>query len=149
MKLHIPAILLFVFCAGNLSAQSTAEEIETLMSTGAVTYAAAARFLLQASDTSIPDNNEAFNYATQQKWLPKKAVGDKTARLDAICLLLMRSFNIKGGLFYSITKSPHYAYRELVHKRIIQGRTDPAMQVSGEQLLFITGRVLSQQETGN
>jgi len=147
---YIPAILLFLICIGRLPAQSTANEIETLLSTGAVTYAAAARFFLEASGTTIiSDYNEAFNFAAQRNWLPKNSVGDKKARLDAVCLLLMRSFDIKGGLLYSIAQNPHHAYRELVYKKIIQGRTDPAMEVSGEQLLFITGRALSQFGAGN
>jgi hypothetical protein len=146
------ALLIFIclFSAGRLPAQSTAAEIETLLSADTVTYAAAARFLLEASETlktSKPD--EAFNYAVEQNWLPKTAAANDPARLDAISLLLMRSFDIKGGLFYSFTKNPHYAYRELVHKKIIQGRTDPAMKLSGDRLLLITGRILSQGESEN
>jgi hypothetical protein len=140
-------IFICIFSTGRLPAQSTATEIETLLSTGAVTYAAAARFLLEASETLKTSNpDEAFQYAVEQNWLPKKAAADDPARLDAVSLLLMRSFKIKGGLFYSLTKNSHYAYRELVHKKIIQGRTDPAMNVSGERLLLITGRMLSMQE---
>jgi hypothetical protein len=143
------ALLIFIciFSTSHLPAQSTANKIETLLSTDAVTYAAAAQFLLEASETmktSKPD--EAFKYAVDQKWLPKTAAAGDPARLDAISLLLMRSFNIKGGLFYSFAKNPHYAYRELVHKKIIQGRMDPAMKLSGERLLLITGRILAMQE---
>jgi outer membrane protein OmpA-like peptidoglycan-associated protein len=55
----------------------------------------------------------------------------------------MGAFDLKGGIFYSIAKNPHYAYRELVYKEVIQGRTDPGMLVSGEEFLFILSRVLS------
>jgi hypothetical protein len=149
-KYCVLLVFICVFSTGRLPAQSTAVEIETLLSTGAVTYAAAARFLLEASETlktSKPD--EAFNYAVEQNWLPKNASADDPARLDAISLLLMRSFNIKGGLFYSLTKNSHYAYRELVSQKIIQGRADPAMKISGERLLLITGRILDQGESEN
>jgi hypothetical protein len=146
-KYYTLLIFICIFSTGRLSAQSTAAEIETLLSTDAVTYAAAARFLLEASETlktAKPD--EAFQYAVEQKWLPKDAAAGDPARLDAISLLLMRSFKIKGGLLFSITKNSHYAYRELVNKKIIQGRADPAMKISGERLLLITGRTLSMQE---
>jgi hypothetical protein len=93
--------------------------------------------------------DEAFNYAVEQNWLPKKAAANDEARLDAISLLIMGSFNIKGGLFYSINKNSHYAYRELVYKNIIQGKSDPGMKLSGERLLLITGRVLSLGESEN
>jgi hypothetical protein len=92
------------------------------------------------------DPNEAFRYAAKRNWLPKKAAANDAARLDGISLLLMRSFGIKGGIMYSLTKSPRYAYRELTYKNIIQGRADPAMNVSGGQLLFIINRALSLQE---
>jgi hypothetical protein len=35
----------------------------------------------------------------------------------------------------------------LVYKKIIQGRADPAMNVSGERLLLITGRILALGES--
>jgi len=140
-------ILCFLTSAALLCAQSTADEIETLLNTNAVTYAQAARFVLEAADVSaISDAEEAFRYAQERGWLPKKASADDTARLDGVSLLLMSSFSLKGGIFYSIFKTPHYAYRELAYMETIQGRADPAMKVSGERLLLITGRILGQQE---
>jgi len=144
-------LLLFTLCfltsAALLCAQSTADEIETLLNTNAVTYAQAARFVLEAADVSaISDAEEAFRYAQERGWLPQKVAANDTARLDGISLLLMSSFSLKGGIFYSIFKSPHYAYRELAYMETIQGRADPAMKVSGERLLLIIGRILSQLE---
>jgi outer membrane protein OmpA-like peptidoglycan-associated protein len=140
-------ILCFLAAPAFLSAQSTAQEIETLLGTNAVTYAQAARFALEASDTlAVRDPNEAFRYATERGWLPKNVSADDTARLDGISLLLMGSFNVGGGIFYTFTSSPHYAYRELVYREVIRGRADPEMNVSGELFLFLTGRILSQRD---
>jgi len=145
MKKFVFFLTLCLTSAAFLSAQSTAAEIETLLNTSAVTYAQASRFLLEASNTTKTSNpEEAFSYASQQGWLPKNVAANDRARLDGISLLLMSSFNLKGGALYSLTKSPHYAYRELAYMEVIQGRADPGMNVSGEQLLFITGRILSQ-----
>ncbi|MDR0321261.1 MAG: OmpA family protein [Treponema sp.] len=142
------AFFIFHFTILLCSAQSTAVEIETLLETSAVTNAQAAWFLLSASETmSTSDHYEAFRYAHERQWLPKDAVADSTARLDAVSLLLMRSFNINGGFMYSRLKNSHYAYRELTYKNILQGRIDPAMDVSGAYLLFITSRLLSARET--
>jgi len=138
-------LLCALFCTG-LYAQ-TADEIETLLNTGAVTYSQAARFALEASEVAaIRDPGEAFRYALEQNLLPKNAAPDMAVTLEGVSLVLMRAFNLKGGIFYSIAKNPHYAYRELVYKEIIQGRADPGMKVSGDQLLFITGRILSLRE---
>jgi len=140
-------LLISHFSLLTLHSQTPATEIETLLSTPEVTYAHAARFVLEASEAlKTSDQEEAFNYAAEQKWLPQKVAANDTARLDSISLLLMGSFKEKGGLFYKMTKNPHYAYRELTYKEVIQGRADPAMKVSGEKLLFITSRLIAQRE---
>ena len=147
MKLKILMILLFcVFCAG-LSAQSTAQEMENLLASREITYAQASRFVLEASGELVTANaEEAFWYAAARQWLPTNVTLDERARLDNIALLLMGSFNLEGGIMYSITRSSHYAYRELIYRNVIQGRVDPYMSVSGEMLLFLTGRVLAERE---
>ena len=146
-----------VFCflllfSAFLSAQ-TAAEMEEMLKTEALSYEQAALFVLKAAD--LPDslrqldlNNSAgaFRFAAEQKWLPKKALSGNEASLEGVSLLLMRAFEIKGGLFFSLFKNPHYAYREMVYQDIIQGRTDPEMAVSGDHLLFLVSRILSRQE---
>jgi len=148
-KLSMLFILCLVAGAALLPAQTTAAEVETLLNTGAVTYAQAARFVLEAAEvTAIRDPGEAFTYALERNWLPKNSGGGDAARLNNISLLLMRSFDKKGGIFYSLSKSAHHAYRELVYMEVIQGKTDPAMTVSGGELLFMVGKLLSDREAG-
>ena len=138
----LPAVSVF------LSAQ-TAVEIEELLKTETLSYGEAALFVLKAAEVSEPQNPaEAFSFAAERKWLPGKAVSGGKASLDGVSLLIMRSFGKRGGIFYSLFKNPHYAYREMVYQDIIQGRTDPKMTVSGELLLFLLSRVFSLQEDG-
>ncbi|MCL2185135.1 MAG: OmpA family protein [Treponema sp.] len=133
----------FVFA----QSQSTAAEIETLLQSNTITYAQAARFILDAAEImTTADSEEAFNYVLTQKWLPKNTNADSSARLDRVSLLLMNSFKIEGGLFFKLTKAPRYAYRELLYLDVIQGRNDPTMSVSGERLLFYITRILSRQD---
>ena len=139
-------ILLFSLFAFTLHPQ-TADRIERLLSTNAVTYADAAAFVLEAADVlAAPTTAAAFSYAAERGWLPKRAEAGGNARLDGLSLLVMQAFNIRGGLFYSITRNAHYAYRELVYLSDIQGIHDPAMAVSGDLLLFMVNRILSWQE---
>jgi len=141
-----PAVLFFGLLSAPLYAQ-TAAELEELLQIQTVSYGQAARFVLEAANAaSLKDPERACAFAAEQRWLPQKAAAAQTARLDGVSLLLMRAFGIKGGLWYSLTKNPHYAYRELVYQDIIQDRADPAMTVSGEQLLFLINRLLSHQE---
>ena len=142
-------LLLFILALGGLAASpaQTAAEMEILLNTQAVTYAQAARFVLQAADVAtIAHPAEAFRFAQENDWLPKDVSPETPARLDGISLLFMRSFDIRGGFLYSLFKNPHYAYRELVYRSAIQGRADPHMAVSGYQLIFITNRILEINE---
>ena len=142
MKRHFYILfcLLLVFPVF-LSAQ-TAAIIEQLLETEALSYEQASQFVLQAADMPANGPAEAFSYAAERNWLPGRVSGGDEAILQDVSLLIMQSFGLKGGLFYSIAKSPHYAYRELVYQQVIQGRADPQMAVSGEYLLFMVGRVL-------
>jgi len=140
------AVIFFVLFCLPLFAQ-TAAELEELLKTQSVNYGQAARFALEASNAAkLKDPQAAYAFASGRSWLPKKTQAQETARLDGISLLLMRSFNVKGGILFSLTKSPHFAYNELVYKDVIQGITDPAMAVSGELLLFMINRLLALYE---
>jgi len=122
----------------------TAAELEELLQAKAVSYGQAARFMLEAADAAaLKDTSAAFAFAAERAWLPKNAAADKAAKLDGVALLLMKAFAVKGGIWYSLAKNPHYAYRELVYQDIIQGKTDPEMTLTGEQFLFILNRILS------
>ena len=125
----------------------TAAELEELLRVQAVSYGQAARFVLEAADVaSLRDPEQAHAYAVDRSWLPRRTAAANPARLDRISLLLMQAFDLNGGMWYSLTRSSHHAYRELVYQDIIQGRTDPTMTISGEQLLFLINRLLSFQE---
>ena len=144
---------MIIFCTAFLLAAAafaqTGDEVEFILSLDAITYGQAAWFLLRAADIPVQDAAQAFASAKEQKWIGENVAADDTARLDRVALLLMRSFNIDGGALFRITKAPHYAYRELVYKNVIQGSTDPSMRVSGGEFLFILGRALSLIEKGN
>ena len=144
------AVILAVWAANSGWAQTAAaREIDALLAAPSLTYGQAARFVLEASEAaSSPGPDAAFSFAAERGWLPKKAAASQTARLDGVALLIMRAFDLKGGMFYSAAKNPHYAYRALVYQNVIQDRADPAMPVSGEFLLFMTGRVMSVKESG-
>jgi len=153
MKKIIMTFLLTAACAAlhaqttPQSAPQTAQELETLLETQAVSYAQAARIVLEASEARAGvDQDDAFRFAVEREWLPKNTAPEDAARLNGIALLLMRSFDLKGGVFFSLFKSPHHAYRELVYKGFIRGYTDPFMPVSGRELLLIISRILSVKE---
>ena len=145
--LHTTALLFFTF---SLFPQ-TAERLEWLLEQERVSYAQAALFVLEAAEHIAPSEqlspDDAFSYAQENNLLPANVQENYAVNLKGLSFLVMQAFDIKGGVFYSITKSQHHAYRELVHRSIIQGRADPLMYINGDQLLFTINRAL--QLTGN
>jgi len=139
-------ILLFLCAAlhAPLHAQ-TADRIQTLLQTKAVSYGQAARFVLEAADVTGFDSTseqDAARFAAEQNWLPANINAQDSISLDNLSLLIMKAFGLKGGLMYKLFGNAHYSYRELVYKDLIQGQSDPKMKVPGEKMLFIVNRLL-------
>jgi hypothetical protein len=138
------AALCFFFITPALLPAQTAERLDALLDSAGVSYAEAAMLVLPAAALAGEDVSPeaAFAEARTRGLLPKAAGSGGAIRLGELAFLIMGAFDMKGGLFYALFPGPRYAYRELVHRRLIQGRNDPALTVSGERLLRILGRVL-------
>ena len=147
MKKHLCLLACVLLAAPVFLYSQTAAAIEELLYTNAVSKQQAAWLVLEAADISGPAGiyspAQAFLHAVEQQWFPAGARANDRVRLDQVSLLVMRSFNIRGGIFFRLTGSPHYAFRELTARGIIAGITFPRMTVSGYELLFIVNRVLA------
>jgi len=138
-------VVLFL-CALTLPAQ-TAAELDVLLETRVLSTAGGARVILEAANL-LPSEligadaqNAAWEMAHSNGWLTKNPNERLTMKDSAF--LIMKAFDLKGGLMYSLFRNPRYAYREMRYRKLIQGRSDPANTVSGPQLLQIIGRTLS------
>jgi len=153
MKKNISMTIFLLFLCAAINAQTT-DEIQTLLQTPVVSYAQAARFVLEAADVKIPYDNtgeqdaaqeaaqNAMRYAVEKKWLPKKADARDAISLERLSLLIMKAFDLKGGLLYTLFNGAHYSYREMVFQDLIQGESDPHNKVSGEEMIFIVNNLL-------
>jgi hypothetical protein len=136
------AILFAALLSSPLHAQ-TAAELEELLQIQTISYALAARFVLEAADTvNVSDTALAFALASERTWLPKKAAAEKPITLAELSFLIMKAFDLKGGIMYAIKPCPRYAYRSLISRSFIQSASDPDMTVSGDHFLLILGNVL-------
>jgi outer membrane protein OmpA-like peptidoglycan-associated protein len=127
---------------GQIHAQ-TAAEMDTLFLNPAINFAQASRFVLAASDRADLSPAAAFALAWGNAWLPKEASEDGPIRLGELCFLIMKAFDMKGSFLYALFPGPRYAFRELDYLRLIPGRRDPALKVSGEWFLQILELVLN------
>lgn len=131
-------LLLPVIVFSQAGSTSTAAELDTVLDKAELSYAEAARFVL--------DSEDGFNMAISSGALPRRAEPGGAIKLGELSFLLMKTFGLKGGFMYKILPGPRYAYRELVSRSLIQGAADPAMKVSGERFLLILGNVLDTTE---
>jgi hypothetical protein len=127
-----------------------AGDLDILLETPQVSGPQAARFVLASAGLLDPGLSgqeaeaAAWKTALEQGWAASPGGGP--FRLKEAAYLVTAAFGIKGGLMYSLFPGPRYAYRELLHLKLIQGRADENSTLSGERLLRILGRVL--QYTG-
>jgi hypothetical protein len=136
--------LCFSFIIPAFLPAQTAGRLNALLESAGVNYAETAMLILPAAGLAGEDVSAetAFEEARTRGFLPKNVRPGGAVRLGDLAFFMMRAFDMKGGLFYTLFPGPRYAYREFVHLKLIQGRNDPALTVSGERLLRILGRVL-------
>jgi outer membrane protein OmpA-like peptidoglycan-associated protein len=142
-------IVLMVMAGGHLHAQ-TAAEMDALLEANAVSFVQAAHFTLVTADVlgEYAAASDAYALARERGWLPSKAETGGSIRLGELCFLIMNAFNIKGSFLYFLFPGPRYAFRELDYLKLIPGRRDPALKVSGERFLQILGGVTAYTGAG-
>ncbi|MDR1278524.1 MAG: hypothetical protein LBK02_07215 [Treponema sp.] len=150
MSKNLFLVLSFLFTAPAFLSAQTAAKLDAVLETPAISCAQAAWFVLAAlntvpADSSVQDAGmeTAFRQVMDNHWLPQKTSPGDPVTLKALSFLLMKAFDIKGGLMYAILPGPRYAFRTLVSRSLIRGAADPDMTVSGERFLHILGNVLS------
>jgi hypothetical protein len=128
--------------ADSVPARTLAHDMDALLDSEAVSWADAARFVLPAAGIDAADAVQAFAAAAERGWLPKKAEARGVPDLAGVSFLLMKAFDLSGGILYSIFPGPRYSYRELVYKGILQGQYDRSWKVSGSRLITLIGRTI-------
>jgi hypothetical protein len=136
------AFLLFIASTQTAVAQ-TAAELERILALPAVSYGDAAWLVLGTAGTPEDFPGDAYRFAEDKGWLPKKAVVEETITLGSLSFLIMRAFNLKGGLMYALFPGPRYACREMQALGFLRGRVYPSNTVSGAEFLQILGEALS------
>ena len=152
MKIIKSCFLLLLLLLPAFVFAQTAAEMDDMLQTDTVSAARAARFVLGTAGLLPPElsgqaaESAAYDMAASNGWIKTNA--EQNVTLKDTAFLIMRAFNLKGGVMYSLFKNPRYAYREMVYRKLIQGKTDQSMKVSGQKLLQILDRTLIYIEEG-
>jgi len=137
----VPAVL----CAQSAAAMDTILEQEEL-SFGAASY------LLLAERGEIDDTADFGEAARKMAdLLPEFSDGDAeaTLTLGEYSFLLMKVYDLGGGLMYSLLPGPRYAVREMAFLKVVQGSTYPKSVLTGERAVRILQRYLTVSREGN
>jgi hypothetical protein len=139
---------LFLFCLAVGAGAQSAEDVDRLLASEAVNYAAAARFVLLAAEVVAEDADPAagFDQAVARGWLAAGLDPEAPVSLGEFSHLCVAAFGLETGFLYRFFPGPRYAYRELVYRKMIQGRSDPAQAVPGARVVRILGRILDTRE---
>lgn len=144
LRIHGLVVVVLVFAVAGTGAQD-ALLIDELRSQDALSIGQAA-FLLYRS--AIQDNPPATIPQSMERLAERHrrfrdVDADEAVRLSDFTLIALNAFDVPGGIMYSVTDSPRYAYREAVYRQVVQGRTSPRDEVSGDRALRVVHRLLS------
>lgn len=125
--------LLILFGTTVFSFAQSSQKISELMAAPEITKGQAsylvASYMQLVKDEASED--EAFDAFKELRFFASNENVSDLIRIDQISLLYMEACKLKGGLFYSITHSKRYAFRELKAKGLIPNQIVGSMTVSG------------------
>jgi len=138
---------LLVLGAWPLFAQSNAliDELlaEKTASFGKAAYLALAAAQLVPEDASI---EQTLAVLQEKGWKIRPRGAEEPIKLGEYSLLLMKGFNLQGGLMYRLAHGPRYAARELAYLKLLPGKPDPTRSLSGEEAVRILSSLLNWKE---
>lgn len=122
-----------------------AEKVDKILETEKATFGQAA-YLIQ---TALNDGSDGLDFETafdRFKSENKNLIRDSISAEDVIpvktyAFLLMKAFDIKGGMMYRIYPCPRHAYRDLRYLAVIQDKNNPDALMTGAEMLQILSRI--------
>jgi hypothetical protein len=147
-RLFIACLLLAALSGGaGLFAQAN-ELVDEFVEQKPALYGHAAYLILTASG-KIPETatiEEAATYAQDQRWGLANLKVDAPVSLDQVSLLIMKSLELQGGIFYTLFPSPRYALRELTFLRVAAKPNWPDKLVAGDEVMRMLTKAIDLKE---
>ncbi len=142
--LILGVLLLTIF---NLYSQSN-EMIDKLTGEKKADFGKTALLILTGAgllkDSAQPP--EALKYIFRNKWGFKNKTENSPVNAGELAYLIMKAFNLGGGLMYTLFPGPRYAYRELTFLNLLSSKGGPYREVSGLEVVNTLSRVLNWKE---
>ncbi|MEW5816897.1 MAG: hypothetical protein AB1798_16060 [Spirochaetota bacterium] len=150
-KVNILLLIIFACSSNNIPVFAQFNSVmDKLIVEEKATFGKAA-YIVCLSVKLIDENatvEEALKILQEKGWVKPSRTVDSPITLGEYAFIIMKAYNMKGGLFYSIFPGSRYASKELAFKGYITGNSSWLRKISGEELLRILGRVLQAKEAG-
>ena len=141
--------MLLVFCllltawTTSLWAQSNSV-MDTLLSQKRAAFGDAV-YMVMAAVHRVPYSatvGAAIEALKAANWGVKLENENTPITLGEYSFLLMRAFQMQGGIMYHLFPGPRYAARELAYLKLIYGDASPYRTISGNEVIQILGNVM-------
>ncbi len=146
-KLGFIAVAILLLSVMWAPAQSN-DVLDRILSEEQLSYGSAAYLLLVATGRAAEETSlqQAVSLAEQEGFALEGFESADGLSLGQYSFMLMRAFELPGGIMYRILPSPRYAAREMEYAGVIQGPAIPGMVLSGNEAVRMLERVLYQRE---
>ena len=139
----LAAILLC--CIGTLTVSGQSNEaLDLLLEEQKATLGNTAYLIMVAADIA-PENwtvEQSVNELASRGWGFEDSQAEELVNLGSLAFIIMKSFEMKGGIMYAIFPGPRYAAKEFAYRRLVPGNTSPYRILSGLDVVNILGRAL-------
>jgi hypothetical protein len=138
--------VILLCCAGisTVSGQSN-ETLDLLLSEQEATLGNTSYLVLVAANIASEDwtAQRSVDELISRDWGFDDAQSDDVVNLGTLAFMVMKSFDIKGGIMYAILPSRRYAAREFAFRKFVPGNSSPYRILSGTDVANILGRALT------
>lgn len=144
----VSALFLAGFTQGAFAQQ--AEKISSALDVEEISKGTAAYFTCvyaNLADESVSDS-AAFDILETENIFGADENVSERIDLSEVCFVIAKSMGMKGGIFYSIFKTPRYAFREFKAKGIVPQSAEPEQSVSGSEFMAMLSGFEKQQRKG-
>lgn len=142
-SLAVLMVLFTIVCAQYGFTQSN-ELLDTLLDEERATLGNTVYFVFLAAGIAAEDwsPGRSVEELRLRGWGFEEAEVEEQVDLGSLAFLLMQTFNVKGGIMYSLFPGQRYAARELAYLGFVPGFASPNRVLSGREVTHILGRTL-------
>ncbi len=146
------AITIFLCVAFSLAAFSqSAEKVSQMVEAQTVSLLDVSYFAATYLDVVEITTSGEHSLGALKRQARLSKIEDTTSALayDDFAYFCAQVWHIKGGLFYTLSNSPRYAFKELQSMNIIYPHIQPNDTITGAQALTIMTKVIEYSEQDN